>query len=179
MDTKLVIHCVGLEGLTITVSGADHSIPLTTEVLRVTTLLGSVEYTVPQLLVTYDTTNLNGNLTISDTSGKALYRWRSHAAAQPLPTEPRQSGSQPTSNHEWERHSPSISAPPSYRTAETPLTSRCNIALTGLDSYQNASSDAEAMAEDTNGMLLASFLLQCLLTFVWNLIDFVQEMYAE
>lgn len=166
MDTKLVIHCVGLEGLTITVSGADHSLPLTTEVLRVITLLGSVEYTVPQLPVTYDTTNLNGNLTISDTSGKALYRWRSHAAAQPPPTEPRQSGSQPTSNHEWERHSPSISAPPSYRTAETPLTSRCSTALNGLDSYQNVSSDAEAIAEDTNGMLLASFLLQGLLTFV-------------
>ncbi|CAD6581277.1 MAG: hypothetical protein ASARMPRED_000568 [Alectoria sarmentosa] len=150
MDTKLVIHCVGLEGLTITVSGADHSIPLTTEVLRVITLLGSVEYTVPQLPITYDTTKLNGNLTISDTSGKALYRWRSHAAAQPPPTEPRQSGSQPTSNHEWERHSPSISAPPSYRTAETTLTSRCSTALNGLDSYQDVSSDAEAMAEDSN-----------------------------
>lgn len=83
MDSRLIIHCIGLEGLTITVSGADHSIPMTTDVLRVTTPLESVEYTISRLPVTYNTADLNGTLTISDNLGKALYRWRSHATVQP------------------------------------------------------------------------------------------------
>lgn len=51
MDTEIVIHCVGLEGITITVLGADHSVPIMTDAFRVTTLLGSVDYTLPQLPV--------------------------------------------------------------------------------------------------------------------------------
>lgn len=152
MDTKLIIQCIGLEGLTITVSGADHSIPITTDVLRVTTLLGSVEYTIPQLPVTYNTADLNGNLTISDSTGKALYRWRSHATVQPSTPESGQPGSQSNYNHDGERHTPPMSAPPSYRTAETPLTSRSGRALDEVNNRQNASSDAEAMAEDPNGV---------------------------
>ena len=64
MENKLVIHCVGLEGLTITVLGADHSIPMTPDVLRVTTLLGSIKYTLPRLPITYDLPDLDGNLNI-------------------------------------------------------------------------------------------------------------------
>ena len=160
MDTKLVIHCVGLEGLTITVSGADHSILIITDVLRVTTLLGIVEYTIPQLPVTYNTADLNGNLTISDNSGKALYRWRSHVTAQPPPAEPRQPGSQPTCNRERERHLPIISAPPSYRTAETPPNLRSSRALNELNDHQDAPSDAEAKGEDLNGIFAVSIFVK-------------------
>lgn len=147
MDNKLVIHCVGLEGLTITVSGADHSIPTITDVLRVTTLLGSIEYTIPQLPITYNVADLNGNLIISDKSGKALYRWRLHATAPPPQAEPQQPGTQSAYNHERERHTPSISAPPSYRAAATPPNSRFSRALNELSIRRNASSDAEATAE--------------------------------
>lgn len=151
MATELVIHCVGLEGLTITVSGADHSIPIITDVLRVTTLLGSVEYTIPQLPVTYNTADLNGNLTISDESGKTLYRWRSHAIAQPPSAEQQQPRSEPTYNHERQKHPPCISAPPSYRTAGTPPNLRSSGALNELNNSQIASSDADAMAENPDG----------------------------
>ena len=164
MDTRLIIHCVGLEGLTITVSGADHSIPMTTDVLRVTTLLGSVEYSPSQLPVTYNMADLNGNLTISDNSGKALYRWRSHATVQPSTPEPGRRGSQSTENPNRERQTPSMSAPPSYRTAETPLTSRSDRALNERDRRQNASSAAGAVAEDPNGILSFSFPTQGSLT---------------
>lgn len=157
MDAKLIIHCVGLEGLTITVSGADHSIPITTDVLRVTTLRGSVEYTILQLPITYNMADLNGNLTISDNSGKALYRWRSHTTVRPSTPESGQRGSQTTENPNPERHTPSMSAPPSYRTAGTPLTSRSDRALNERDRRQNASSAAEAMAEDPHGMFLFCF----------------------
>lgn len=164
MATELVIHCVGLEGLTITVSGADHSIPIITDVLRVTTLLGSVEYTIPQLPVTYNTADLNGNLTIPDGSGKTLYRWRSHAIAQPPSAEHQQPRSEPTYNHERQKHPPCISAPPSYRTAGTPPNLRSSGALNELNNSQIASSDADAMAENPDGVLPLSFLIQGLLT---------------
>lgn len=150
MDAKLIIHCIGLEGLTITVSGADHSIPMTTDVLRVATLLGSVEYNTLQLPVTYNTADLNGNLIISDVSGKALYRWKSHATVQPSGSQSGQRGSQSGDNPDKEGHSLSVSAPPTYRTAETPLRSRGARALNELDSSRNASSDVEAVAEEPN-----------------------------
>ena len=157
MDTKLIIHCIGLEGLTITVSDADHSIPMTTDVLRVTTLLGSVEYNMLQLPVTYNTADLNGNLMISDVSGKALYRWKSQARVQPLTSNSGQRGSRSGDNPDEESHTPSVSASPSYRTAEAPVRSRYARALSELENGQtassNASSDVEAVAADPNGML--------------------------
>ena len=149
METMLVIHCIGLEGLTITISGADHSIPLTTDVFRVTTLLGCDEYTLPQLPVSYDLADLNGNLTISDSSGRTLYRWRLHSNPQSSVAEHPQARRQPTYHLDRERRSPFFSAPPSYRTAETPPPGRCS---NKLDNHQNAVSDVRPMAEDSNGI---------------------------
>lgn len=143
MDTTLAIQCVGLEGITITVSGTNHSLPIITNVLR----------------VTYNTADLKGNLTISDDSGRPLYRWKSEATAQPPPAEPQQPGSQRTCNRERERHSPSVSAPPSYRTAETPLNSRSSRASNELDDRRANHLDTEAMAEDVNGISPFSLLL--------------------
>ena len=163
MENKLVIHCVGLEGLTITVLGADHSIPMTPDVLRVTTLLGSIKYTLPQLPITYDLADLNGNLNISDGSGKALYHWRLHATAQPLAAEHRQPGTQPTHHLESARRSPSNPAPPSYRTTETPPTLRSSKALNQFNSRQNASWDVEEIAGDSGGTLPFQFLVRDLL----------------
>ena len=151
MEAELIIHCLGLEGLTVTVFGADHSIPLTTDVLRVTTFLGSIEYTVAQLPVTYNTADLHGNLTISDSSGKALYRWRLHSTAQPSAAGHWQSKSLLTNSSGSETRSPSISAPPSSRTAETPLTSRSNKALDEPTNCRNASAAAEAIVESPDG----------------------------
>ena len=96
METKLVIHCIGLDGLTNTVSGADHGIPLTTDASRVTMLLGSVEYTLPQLPVNYDLADLSGNLTISDSSARTLYRWRLHPTTQSSVAEHSLARSRPT-----------------------------------------------------------------------------------
>lgn len=62
MEDKLVIPCIGPEGLIVTVFGADHSIPIYIDVLRVTMLLGNTDYTIPQLPATYDFTDLNGNI---------------------------------------------------------------------------------------------------------------------
>ena len=151
MEAELIIHCLGLEGLTVTVFGADHSIPLTTDVLRVTTFLGSIEYTIPQLPLTYNTADLHGNLTISDGSGKALYRWRLHSTAQPSAAGLCQFRSVLTNSLGIETRSPSISAPPWYRTAETTLTSRSNKALDEPTNSQNASADAEAILERSDG----------------------------
>lgn len=158
MDTQLVIHCLGLEGFTITVLGADHSFPTVTDVLRVTTLLGSDEYTIPQLPVVYNMADLNGYLRISDESGKVLYRWRLHPIAQPAQAEPQLPETRSTHRHERERHAFSISAPPSYRTAATPPTSGSSRALNGLSSRRNALPDAEATAENPSGMLSSLFL---------------------
>ena len=164
MKSKLVIHCVGLEGLTITVLGADHSIPMTPDVLRATTLLGSIEYTLPQLPITYDLADLNWNLNISDGSGKALYHWRLHATAQPLAAEHRQPKTQPTHHLESARRSPSDSAPPSQRTTETLPTLRTSKALNQFNSRQNASWDVEEIAGDSGGTLPFQFLVRDLLT---------------
>lgn len=163
MEGELVIHCIGLEGLTITVAGADHSIPLTTDVLRVTTLLGSVEYTVPQLPATYDLADLKGNLTISDGSGKALYRWRLHAIPQLSAAEHQQPGDQPVHNAERERHSSSTLAPPSYRTAETQPTSRSSETLIEPSNGQNSFMDAETVADDQGGVSPIAFAVRGLL----------------
>ncbi len=144
MDTTLAIHCVGLEGITITVSGTNHSIPIITDVIR----------------VTYNTADLRGNLTISDDSGRPLYRWKSEATAQPPPAGPQQPGSHRTCNRKMEGHSPSISAPPSYRTAETPLNSRFGRASNELDDRRDTHLDTEAMAEDVNGISPFPLLLK-------------------
>ena len=154
MGTTLVIHCIGLEGLTITMSGADHSIPLTTDVFRVTTILGSVEYTVPQLPVAYNLADLNGNLTISDSSGMALYRWRLHPSTQSSVAGHSQAGSQPTYHSDWERRSPSTSAPSSYRTAKISPSGGCS---NKLDDHQNSISDVKPMPEDLHGIREISF----------------------
>lgn len=147
MEDKLVIHCIGLEGLTVTVFGADHGIPIHTDVLRVTTLLGSTDYTISQLPATYDLTDLNGNLTLSDSSGKALYRWRLHATAQPSVAEHQQRESLPTHHLQRHRPSPSLSAPPSYYAAETLPISSYSKALNKLKNPRSDISDVEARAE--------------------------------
>ena len=153
MEAELIIQCLGLEGLTVTVFGADHSIPLTTDVLRVTTFLGgSIEYTIAQLPVTYKTADLYGNLTISDSSGKTLYRWRLHSTVQPPAVGHSQSRGQLTDSVGSEGRSSSISAPPSYRTAEIPLTSCSTGASDEQNSCRIALSGAEAIVENPDGM---------------------------
>ena len=129
MEKQLIIHCVGFEGLTITVSSIDRSMPMTPDVLQVTTPLGNIEYTARKLPVTYDTADLNRNIAIFDSAGKAIYQWRLHATAQPSVAGDRQPQSQLADDSERQRRSPSISASPSDRTAETPLNSRSSIAL--------------------------------------------------
>lgn len=133
MENKLVIHCIGLEGLTVTVFGADHSMPIYTNVLRVTTLLGSADYTIPQLPATYDLADLNGNLTISDSSGEALYQWRLHTTAQPSVAKHQQLESQPTYHLQRHMRSPSLSAPPSHCAAVTPPIASSGKALIKLE----------------------------------------------
>ena len=159
MDGQLVIHCIGLEGLTITVSGADHSIPMTTDVVRVTTLLGSVDYTIHQFPVTYNTADINGNLTISDGLGKTVYRWRLHAIAQPPRADPQQLGSQHTCNHQREGQSPSMLTPQFDGTAEIPPNQYSNGILNELNNHRNDSSDAGATAKDPVGMLQISIFV--------------------
>ena len=160
MAAQLIIHCLGLEGLTITVFGADHSIPLTTDVIRVTTILGpSIEYTIPQLPVAYNTTDLHGNLTISDSLGKTLYRLRVHSITQPPAVRHPQPTSQIADSLGSERRSLSTSTPPSHRTAETPLTSRSRKASNEQNNCPNGSSDLEAVVETPDGM--SSFVLLC------------------
>ena len=149
METTLVIHCIGLEGLTITISGADHSIPFTTDVFRVTTRLGSDEYTLPQLPITYNLADLNGSLTISDSSGRTIYRWRLHPSTQSSVAQQSQTGSQSTYRCAWERRSQSISAPPSYRTADTSASGKCS---NKLDDHKTAISDVKPVAEDLHGI---------------------------
>ena len=146
METELVIQCVGLAGLTITVSGADHSIPIGTGVLRVTTLCGTTDYTFPQLPVIYNLADLNGSFTISDGSGRALYRWRLHPTAQPK------------YHLERERRSPPVTAPPSHRIIGTPPISPSGRALSERINLQNDISDVKAMVEDSDSTLSLSFL---------------------
>ena len=178
METKLVIHCIRLEGLTITVSGADHSIPLKSDALRVTTLLGSIDYTLSQLPVTYDLADLNGNLTISDSSGRALYRWRLHPIAQPSAAENREAGSKPTYHLGRKRHSASISAPPPYRIIEKATILRSGMILNSVHIPQNATPDVETIVEDSDGTSSFSFLLRGLSTFTYDLVGDFQEEYG-
>ena len=179
MNTELTIHCVGLEGLTITAFGADHSIPLTADVIRVTTLLGSTEYTIHRLPVTYNLSDLNGNLSISDISGKALYRWRLHPPVPSSVAGHEQSRSQPTDDTQGDRRSPSLSAPPSYRTAETPPTTGSIRALNHVHNDPNASSVAGVVAEDPMGTSLHAIFLPGFLIYIQDHADYVQEMYAK
>ncbi len=179
MEKQLVIHCVGFEGLTITVSGVDLSKPMTPDVLRVTTLLGSIESTVRELPVTYDTADFDRNLAIFDSSGKAIYQWRLHAAAQPSVAGHRQPQSQLAENLERHRRSPSISTPPPYRTAETPLNPRSSKALDEIYDPRHASSDAQPMAEELDSMSPFAFLEQGFLTFDQDHVDYAQEMHAK
>ena len=159
MDTKLIIHCVGLEGLTITVGGADHSIQMNTDMLRITSLLGVHEYSLPQLPVSYDVSDLNGNLVIADGSGKTLYRWRLHSIAQTSAEKLREHRSQPTHTCREDNSSPSISDPPSYSTARKEPNSRPSQVQSELNHLQRASSNGENIKEDEDSMSRFLFLI--------------------
>ncbi len=77
MDDKVVIDCIGPSVLTITISGATHSVPLATNVIRIGGPGGGAEYDLDALPLIYDAGTLGGRLNICDGSGKMVYCWRS------------------------------------------------------------------------------------------------------
>ena len=172
METELVIHCGGLESLTITVSGADHSIPSTAKELRVTTLLGSVDYTIDQLPVYYNLSDVHGSLIVNDFSGRPLYRWSRHEI---VPSASQRIESQPTANTEKKKHTFSFSALLSRRTTETPLITGTHGVMNQPDSVHNALSGAGARAENSSGMSSCASLSPDFLTLAQDRVEFVQK----
>ena len=77
MDDNVVIDCIGPSVLTITISGATHSVPLVTDVIRIGGPGRGVEHDLDSLPLIYDAAALGGRLNICDGSGKMVYCWRS------------------------------------------------------------------------------------------------------
>ncbi len=77
MDDKIVIDCIGPSVLTITISGATHSVPLATNVIRIGGPGGGAEHDLDTLPLIYDAAALGGRLNICDGGGKMVYCWRS------------------------------------------------------------------------------------------------------
>ena len=79
MDEKVIIDCIGPSVLTITMSGATHSVAIATDVIKIS---GRGDYELDSLPLIYDATALGGRLTICDGIGKMIYCWRSLAMLQ-------------------------------------------------------------------------------------------------
>ena len=83
MDDKIIIDCIGPSVLTITISGAAHSISIATDVIRISGPCGVAEHNLDSLPLTYDAAALGGRLNICDGAGKMVYCWRSLITLQP------------------------------------------------------------------------------------------------
>ena len=85
MDENVIIDCIGPSVLTITMSGATHSVAIATDVIKIK---GRGDYELDSLPLIYDGTALGGRLTICDGTGKMIYCWRSLAMLQSKPSTP-------------------------------------------------------------------------------------------
>ena len=85
MDDKVVIDCIGPSVLTITISGAAHSVSIATDVIRISGPGGSVEHNLDSLPLIYDAAALEGRLNICEGAGKMVYCWRSSVTPQSRP----------------------------------------------------------------------------------------------
>lgn len=82
MDDKVIIDCVGPSVLTITISGAAHSVPIDSDVIRISDTSGVVEHNLDSLPLVYDAADWGGRLTICDGAGRMIYCWRSSVMLQ-------------------------------------------------------------------------------------------------
>ena len=71
--------------LTITISGAAHSVSIATNVIRISGPGGSFEHNLDSLPLIYEAAALGGRLNICDRAGKMVYCWRSSVTPQPRP----------------------------------------------------------------------------------------------
>ena len=85
MDDKVIIDCIGPSVLTITISGAAHSVPIATDVIRISDLGGATEHNLESLPLISDAAVLGGRLNICDGDGKMVYCWRSSVMLQSMP----------------------------------------------------------------------------------------------
>ncbi|KAF6232116.1 hypothetical protein HO173_009710 [Letharia columbiana] len=86
MDDKVVIDCICPSVLTITISGAAHSVTIATDAIRISGPGGGVGYNLDSLPLIYDAATLGGKLNICDDDGKLVYCWRSSITPQSMPS---------------------------------------------------------------------------------------------
>lgn len=60
MDDKIIIDCIGPSVLTITISGAAHSVSIATDVIRISGPCGVAEHSLDSLPLIYDAAALGG-----------------------------------------------------------------------------------------------------------------------
>ena len=85
MDEKVIVDSIGPTVLTITLSGATHSVSISTDVIRVSGPGGTNEHNLDSLPLIYEATALAGKLTICDGAGKMVYCWRSLVIVPSVP----------------------------------------------------------------------------------------------
>lgn len=110
MGDKVVIDCIGPSVLTITISGAAHSVPIATDVIRIGGPGGGTDHSLDSLPLIYDAAALSGRLNICDGVGKMVYCWRSSIMPQSIPS---------ASTHGRAQRSSSASLEPVSRTEMT------------------------------------------------------------
>lgn len=86
MDKNVVIDCIGPTVLTITISGATHSVAITTAVIRISGPGGAVDHSLDSLPLIYDAAALGGRMNICDGGGKMIYCWRSSVMLHSRPS---------------------------------------------------------------------------------------------
>ena len=74
MDEKVIIDCIGPSVLTITISGATHSVAIATDVIKISG--GRGDHELDSLPLIYDAAALGGRLNICDGAEKMIYCWR-------------------------------------------------------------------------------------------------------
>lgn len=82
MDEKVIIDCIGPSVLTITISGATHSVAIATDVIKISG--GRGDHGLDFLPLIYDAAALGGRLNICDGAGKMIYCWRSAVVLQSI-----------------------------------------------------------------------------------------------
>ncbi len=77
MARTITVDCIGSNVLSITDDGAVHSVPLNSQVIRISEQGGETEYKPSQLPLNYKLDTLGGRLNIHDSKGRLIYCWRS------------------------------------------------------------------------------------------------------
>ncbi len=77
MARTITVDCIGSNALSITDDCAMHSVPLNSQVIRISEQGGESEYRPSQLPLYYNVDNLGGRLNIHDGNGRLIYCWRS------------------------------------------------------------------------------------------------------